>query len=45
MYFPKNAKIASITPLDKDKPNKHKISNYQHYKTLNTFSKIYKKRN
>ena len=41
-YFPKNAKIGSITPLDK-KSNKFKISNYQPPKTLNKFSKIYKK--
>lgn len=45
-YFPKNAKIGSITPQKTKqikKPNKFKISNYRPLKTLNKFSKIYKK--
>ena len=39
--FPKNAKIASVTPRDKGKSNKYDISNYSPVSTLNSFSKIY----
>ena len=35
--FLDDAKIASVTPLDKDKPNKNEISNFRPVKILNTF--------
>ena len=38
-----SAKIASVIPLDKGKPNKNEISNYRPVSVLNTFSKFYKK--
>ena len=41
--FPDPAKIASVIPLDKGKPNKNEISNYRPVSVLNTFSKFYKK--
>ena len=41
--FPDAARIASVIPLDKGKPNKNEISNYRPISVLNTFSKFYKK--
>ena len=41
--FPDDAKIASVIPLDKGKPNKNEISNFRPVSILNTFSKIYEK--
>ena len=41
--FPDDAKIASVIPLDKDKPNKNEISNFRPVSIPNTFSKIYEK--
>ena len=41
--FPNDAKIASVIPLDKGKPNKNEISNFRPVNILNTFSKIYEK--
>ena len=41
--FPGNAKIASLVPLDKRKPDKYDVLNYRAVSILNTFSKIYKK--
>ena len=41
--FTDDAKIASVIPLDKGKPNKNGISNFRTVSILNTFSKIYEK--
>ena len=41
--FPANAKIASVVPVDKSKPDKYDILNYRPVSILNTFSKIYEK--
>ena len=42
--FPENAKIASVVPLDKGKPDKYDIFlNYRPVSILNAFSKIYEK--
>ena len=41
--FPDDAKIASVIPLDKGKPNKNEISKFRPVSILNTFSKIYEK--
>ena len=41
--FPDDAKIASVIPLDKGKPNKNEISNFRPVIILNTFSEIYEK--
>ena len=41
--FPDDAKTASVTPLDKGKPNKNEIFNFSPVSILNTFSKIYEK--
>ena len=41
--FPDDAKIASVIPLDKGKPNKNEISNIRTVSILNTCSKIYEK--
>ena len=38
-----DAKIATVIPLDKGKPNKNEISNFRPVSILNTFSKIYEK--
>ena len=40
--FPESAKIASVVPLDKGKPNKY-VLNYRPVSILNIFSKIYEK--
>ena len=41
--FPDNAKIASVVPVDKGKPDKYDVLNYRPVSILNTFSKIYEK--
>ena len=41
--FPDDAKITSVIPPDKGKPNKNEISNFRSVSILNTFSKIYEK--
>ena len=43
MFFPENAKTASVIPLDKGKPNKNEMSNFRPVSVLNTFSKIYER--
>ena len=42
-FFPDNAKVACVKPLDKKTGNKHSISNFRPVNILNTFSKIYEK--
>ena len=41
--FPDNAKVASVVPVDKGKPDKYDVLNYRPVSILNTFSKIYEK--
>ena len=41
--FPDNAKIASISPIDKKTDNKNSISNFRPISLLGVFSKIYEK--
>ena len=41
--FPDSAKIASVIPLDKGKPNKNEISNYRAVSVSNTSSKFSEK--
>ena len=41
--FPDDAKITSVIPYDKGKPNKNEISNFMPVSILNNFSKIYEK--
>ena len=41
--FSDDAKIVSVIPLDKGKPNKNEISNFRPVSILNTFRKIYEK--
>ena len=41
--FPKNAKVATVVPLDKEKPEKNDISNFRPVSLLNTFSKFYER--
>ena len=41
--FSDDAKIVSVIPLDKGKPNKNGIFNFRSVSILNTFSKIYEK--
>ena len=38
---PANAKVATVVPLDKGKPDKNDISNFRPVSLLNTFSKFY----
>ena len=38
--FPENAKVASVVPLDKGKPDKYDVLNYRPVSILNAFSKI-----
>ena len=38
--FPDNAKIASVVPVDKGKPDKYEVLNYRPVCILNTFFKI-----
>ena len=40
-FFPDNAKIASVSPIDKQSSDKNKVSNFRTVSVLNTFSKIY----
>ena len=39
--FPDNAKIVSVSPIDKQSDDKNKVSNFALVSVLNTFSKIY----
>ena len=39
--FPENAKVATVVPLDKGKPDKNDISSFRPVSLLNTFSKFY----
>ena len=41
--FPQNAKVATVVPLDKGKPDKNDISNFRPVSLLNTFSKFYER--
>ena len=41
--FPENAKVSSVVPLDKGKPDKYDVLNYRPVSILNAFSKIYEK--
>ena len=41
--FPQNAKVASVVPLDKGKPDKYDVVNYRSISILKAFSKIYEK--
>ena len=41
--FPKSRKIALVAPIDKEKLNKSKISNFKSVGVLNTVSKLYEK--
>ena len=41
--FPENAKVASVVPLDKGKPDKYDVLNYRPVSILNALSKIYEK--
>ena len=41
--FPGNAKIASVVPVDKGKPDKYGVLKYRPVSILNNFSKIYEK--
>ena len=43
VVFPDDAKMASVIPLDKGKPNRNEIFNFRPVIILNTFSKIYEK--
>ena len=39
--FPENAKVTTVVPLDKGKPDKNDISNFRPVSLLNKFSKFY----
>ena len=41
--FAGNAKIASVVPVDKGKPDKYDVLNYGPVSILNAFSKMYEK--
>ena len=41
--FPDNAKIASVVPVDKGKPNKYDVLNYIPLSILDTLSKRFEK--
>ena len=41
--FPDKAKVASVVPLDKGKPDRYDVLNYRPVSILNDFSKIYEK--
>ena len=43
MFFPENAKTASVILLHKVKHNKNRISNFRPVGVLNTFSKVYER--
>ena len=42
-FFPDNAKLASVVPVDKRKPDKYDVLNYRFAGLLKAFSKIYEK--
>ena len=39
--FPDDAKVASVSPLDKDTDNKYSVSYFRPVNVLNIFSKMY----
>ena len=41
--FPNNAKIACVSPLDKDTDDKYSVTNFQSVNVLNIFAKFVKK--
>ena len=41
--FPENAKVATVVPLDKGKPDKNDISDFKPVSLLNTISKFYER--
>ena len=41
--FPENAKVATVVPLGKGKPDKNDITNFRPVSLLNTFSKFYER--
>ena len=41
--FPDDAKVASVSPLDKHTDNKYSVSNFRPVSVLNIFSKMYEK--
>ena len=41
--FPGNAKVASVVPLDKGRPDKYDVLSYRPVSILNALSKIYEK--
>ena len=41
--FPENAKVATVAPLDKGKPDKNDISNFRSVSFLNIFPKFYER--
>ena len=41
--FPENARVATVVPLDKGKPDKKDISNFRPVSLLNTFSKFHER--
>ena len=43
MKFPENAKLASVIPLDKGKPNKNEMANFKPSSVLKTFSMVYER--
>ena len=41
--FPENAKVASVTPIDKKTDDKNSVLNFRPISVLNCFSKFYEK--
>ena len=39
--FPENAKVASVTPIDKKTDDKNFVLNFRPMSVLNCFSKVY----
>ena len=39
--FPKNTKVASVTPIDKEIDGKNSVLNFRPISVLNCFSKVY----
>ena len=39
--FPENAKVASVTPIDKKTDDKNSVLNFRPISILNCFSKVY----
>ena len=39
--FPKNAKVASVTPINKKTDEKNSVLNFRSISVLNCFSKVY----